>query len=209
MMWSFSGFPHMLSPQYLKDGEALVSIGEKKPQRFFGLGPKKTAGKSGLKKYTVSELGKLTRDHKAGSSVDDKKNEAVAGMIEQTLFSQNNTSFESLPAPKIPVTCIYGTGLPTARSIELGNGLDTAPTTMNLDDGDGLVPVDSASACKDWTPEKGTPSVDMHAIEKLGHPQSGTNVEMCGYGRQFVTERGCENRRRAPRPTTDTWHQEN
>ena len=60
---------------------------------------------------------------------------------------------EDYPAPKVPVYCFYGTGIPTPETFYYSNGFDKIPK-VTKGDGDGSVNLLSLEVCLKWKSEQ-------------------------------------------------------
>ncbi|CAD7926565.1 unnamed protein product [Amoebophrya sp. A25] len=82
---------------------------------------------------------------------------------------QHAYRFDSLAAPQVPVTCVYGIGTPTLKNMTYGSGWDREATDFGYEDGDGVVPARSLRRCQEWSHQENQPHITMFAVEGAAH----------------------------------------
>ncbi|CAD7942781.1 unnamed protein product [Amoebophrya sp. A120] len=108
------------------------------------------------KKYTKNDLAEAFQD--AGQNFTAK-----------LLKMQKQYFFDALPGPGVPVTCVYGSGLPTLANMTYGNGWDQEGTEFGYESGDSVVPVRSLIRCHEWNEIPRHPSVELVEVPQASH----------------------------------------
>lgn len=82
-----------------------------------------------------------------------------------TMRKDTEPLVQALQAPGVPVHCLYGTGIATAKAYRYSTFPDAEPEVVN-GEGDGTVNILSALQCKRWKAEQKQP---VHLVELPGN----------------------------------------